>query len=401
MAELAAPNLEDSKDNWLVYADALQNTGDPIGELIVLNQAIADGADSFDRDAHLDRHADAIYASLAPFRARVEIEWRWSVPLSLSLKIGPKDDPVALLEALLASPLAQTMKALRLVAQTPSSADKVELGPALARLADGLPASCAALELIDERAKVSRMLVSADDSPGRNLVDFGSLNAVWSIPHLRRLHMWVADTEQIDLGKVDAPELRDFAFLGLRWIDPHGSDASQMSEALAAANWPKLERLALRIPETFTFSWPEQYGAYVRVDRYDKDSEYADNYYEDEGSHENVNWSAELGGVLMSLQQTNIRHLSLTAFSSSANLLQALAEHGLASSLRTLDLSQSDLGDEDVAWMVEHAGVFASLDSLDLSDTLIDDADPLSVLAPEILYSSGGGAIYRFTVGME
>ncbi len=67
----------------------------------------------------------------------------------------------------------------------------------------------------------------------------------------------------------------------------------------------------------------------------------------------------------------------------------------------SLDLSASDLGDTNVPWMVEHRTLFDGLELLDLSNTLIYDRSPLSVLELELVHSSGGGAIYRFSVGME
>lgn len=398
MAQVARPTLEDPKDNWLVYADALQSAGDPRGELIVLNQTVDDGGSASDRDAHLARHAEAIYGSLAPHRDKLEIAWKWCVPLTLSLKLGPKDKPAELVEALLGSPLAADMQTLRLVAQTPAE-ETIELGSGLALLAAKLPSSCTGLELIDERAQQSRILVSADYSPSENLVNFGSLDLVWRIAHLCRLHLHVADMEQVDLGTIAAPALEEFTFLGLRWSQPYGG-TSRMGEALAAATWPKLRRLALRIPETFTYSWPDQSGAYVRVDRYDEESDY-DEYDDDDGWSEDVDWSTELGGLLTRLADTPIEHLSLTSFASSRNLLQALADHGLPATLRSLDLSGSDLNNDDVEWMVEHATLFDRLTLIDLSDTLIEDPSPLSVLKPEVVHSSGGGAIYRFSVGME
>ena len=123
-------------------------------------------------------------------------------------------------------------------------------------------------------------------------------------------------------------------------------DAAELTQTLAAAKWPKLQRLALRIPETYTYSWPDQDGAYVSVDRYDEEGD--DEYMDDEGWHEDMNWSAELGGLLDALSQTKLEQLSLTSFASASNLLVALAEHGLPASLQILDLSASDLGDEAV-----------------------------------------------------
>ncbi|MCA9701131.1 MAG: hypothetical protein KC431_26650 [Myxococcales bacterium] len=400
MTAVPRPSLDDPKDSWLVYADSLQSAGDPRGELIALNQAVEDGAPSADRDAFLGKHAEAIYGTLTPYRAQVEIDWKWCVPKTLSLLIGPKDKPAAMVEALLASPLATEMQTLRLVARTPSDSDKIDLAPATALLGKGLPPNCTDLELVDDRAQRSRILVSADYSPDTNLVEFGNLDALWAIPHLRKLHMVVADTEQINLGTIDAPALEDFSLLGLRWGQPYGRP-TDMATTMAEAKWPKLRRLALRIPETFTYSWPEQYGAYVAVDRYEEENEYYDDYADDDGWREDLDWSAELGNLLNALKDTPIEELSLTSFASAGTLLEALRNHGLPASLRRLDLGTSELSDANVPWMVENAALFDKLEELDLSDTLISDPEPLSVLAPKIVHSEGSGAIYRFSVGME
>lgn len=396
MSNLATPSLDEPNENWLVYADALQSRGDLRGELIVLNAAVAEGAGSSDRDAWLERNAATIFGSLAGHRDKLEIEWRWCVPVRLTLRVGPKDDAAALMRAVLDSPLAAAMQTLRVVGQTPNE-ERVDLEPALALLAKRLAPSCTALELIDERAGQSRILVSADYDPDTNLVDFGSLDAVWAIPGLQRLHMVVADTAQVALGRIEAPALRDFSLLGLRWAMAYGAPTS-MSEVFGAANWPRLERLALRIPETFTYSWPDQDGAYVRLDRYDEEN---DEDYDDEGWNDGVDWTQELGGLLRNLQSTPIKHLSLTSFASGNTLFAAFEAHGLPETLETLDLSQSDLDDESVQWIASHPNLFAGLKVLDLSNTLIEDPSPLAQLGPQILHSAGGGAIYRFSVGME
>ncbi|NVB36324.1 hypothetical protein G6O69_00675 [Pseudenhygromyxa sp. WMMC2535] len=398
MTAAVQPSLEDPKDSWLVYADALQAAGDPRGELIALSQAIEDGASPGDRDALFERHAEAIFGSLAAHRAKLEIDWKWCVPRTLSVLIDPDDDVAAVIAALLASPLATQMQTLRLVARTPND-EKVELGPAVAALAEGLPENCTDLELVDERASKSRIIVSADYSPDENLVDFGELEALWRIPQLRKLHLVVADMTQVPLGEIDAPALEDFSFLGLRWGEGY-SIPSETAEPLIEASWPKLRRLALRLPETLTYAWPEQDGAYVESERYDDYSNYYEQYEDDEGWHEDYDWAGELRGLLAALKQTEIESLSLTSFASASNLLEAL-EAGLPPTLVHLDLSGSDLGDDHVAWMVEHAEIFERLQTLDLRDTLIHNPSPLAALEPEVLHSDGGGAAYRFAVGME
>lgn len=398
MTQMKQPKPDDPAEDWSVYADALQVAGDPRGGLIALNQAVAAGEGASRRDRYLTEHAEAIFGPVATHRRRLEIDWRYCLAQTVSIHVEQGDDLKAWLRALLRSPLAPSVRCLRLVARTPSTGARVNLGPGIALLAKQLPESCAELHLVDERAKNARMLVSSDYGPGPNLVELGSLDAVWAIEHLQRLVLHVADMEQIDLGTVDAPSLESFAFLGLRWASAYGRQ-SEMAQGLAEASWPRLRELALRLPETFTYSWPDQHGAYVPEDRYEEYNEYYDG--DDDGYCSGVNWSVELGGLLQSLKGTPLERLSLTSFASSLSLLRALREHGLPETLRHLDLSGSDLDRGGAEWIVENEDLFRQLDTLDLRETLINDARPLSALEPEVLHSSGGGAMYRFSVGME
>lgn len=399
MTRIDAPKLDDARETWMVYADALQEAGDPRGELIVLNEAVAGGASVADRDALLERHADAIFGSLAPVRDKVSVQWKYCIPVKLTLGVGPGDDAADLVGKVLESALGAAMRSLRLVGTTPTVSDEVDLSGGIALLSSGLPRSCVGLELIDERAEKARILVSSDYDPGENLVSFGSLDEVWTIRHLESLRLQVADPGQIALGTIDGPELRDFALLGLRWANPYDAQ-SDMARALAAAAWPKLERLALRLPETLTYSWPSQQGAYVPDERYDEEPPY-EHYLDDEGWREEMNWSGELGGLLESLKKTPLVRLSLTSFASPTTLLEALQEHGLPSTLRELDLSESDLANEHVAWLAEHEALLSGLEKLDLSGTLIESVDALANLGPEIIHTPGEGAVHRFSVGME
>ncbi len=101
------------------------------------------------------------------------------------------------------------------------------------------------------------------------------------------------------------------------------------------------------------------------------------------------------------MKSTPIKQLSLTSFASCNQLLAAIEAHGLPDTLETLELGQSDLNDEHAAWIAAHPDLFGGLKVLDLSNTLIEDPSPLVHLGPKIVHSSGGGAIYRFSVGME
>jgi hypothetical protein len=288
------------------------------------------------------------------------------------------------------------MRALRLVGLTPGERP-VDLTDAVAPLAERLPACCTALELVDERALHAKILVSSDYTPGGNLVWFGSLDAVWAIRHLRSLRLDVADVAQLDLGTVDAPALESFALFGLRW--PIGPYAGGMqADTLAAARWPRLAHLALRLPEPIECDWPAQDGAYVPHESYRWENPRYDSRPVFDSAED---WEAELGELLEALRRVPLERLSLTAFASSRALLEALEAHGLPGSLLHLDLSGSNLDDDDAAWMVEHGTLFARLRTLDLRDTLIQDPGPLANLGPEVLHRPGSGSVYQFSVGRE
>ena len=44
------PSIDGTREEWLVYGDALQQDGDPRGELIVLNDKVVSGQDATGRD---------------------------------------------------------------------------------------------------------------------------------------------------------------------------------------------------------------------------------------------------------------------------------------------------------------------------------------------------------------
>ena len=76
MVDHTPPKLDDPAEVWLIHTEVLLSRGDPRGELIIIEHMLEPGAKAAARQAVLERHADAIYGSLAPFRARVEIACR-------------------------------------------------------------------------------------------------------------------------------------------------------------------------------------------------------------------------------------------------------------------------------------------------------------------------------------
>jgi uncharacterized protein (TIGR02996 family) len=396
------PPLDAPDDQWLVYADALQEAGDPRGELIALNQKVTGGADPKDRDAFVQQHAAELLGPAAEYFGAYQLDWRRCVLEMAAVRVGPQDDAAAMTRALLASPAAEGLWKLSLVGVPSGSHDAIDLSGAVAEVVKAMPESCRYVALVDDKANKSQSLISRDYDPGENLVQFGPLTELVALSGLERLHIVTADPHQLDFEGLDAPGLRSFTLHGLRFAESYDAP-SQIATQLASIKWPKLEDFEARLAETWTCSVPDETGAYVAVyAEMDEDESYYDEY-DDDGWNEGVNYTEELAGLMESLKQTPLKRLALTSFDSSGQLLEALRSHGLPETLEELDLSESSLGAEAVQFFLDNKELFGKLKRLVLEDTLIgdDDAKKLADLGPEIEHSEGSGACYRFLVGME
>ena len=105
-----APDVIDDLDARLVYADELQQRGEPLGELIAVQHALAHHRSAMlptqqrrlERRVHalLDEHHDALFGTLAPFvrrpsrstphRPAVEITWRSGFADEIRIQRVPK-----------------------------------------------------------------------------------------------------------------------------------------------------------------------------------------------------------------------------------------------------------------------------------------------------------------------
>jgi len=396
------PAVDAPRDAWLVYADALQEAGDPRGMLIVLQDQVASGADPGERDAWIETHRAALDAFVAELRGplpadRVWVDgWTWAAPSDVSLRVDPSDG-VDLVRQLRQTPLAGSIQRLRLVARR-GGGPVFDLQPVLRAVRQDPPAPLEALDLVDERAESSRVLVSSDYDPHGNLVAFGPIARAIG-PELKGFRIVTADANQVDFSGIEAPALERFELECLRWGHAGWNPGAGLGSTFAEARWPRLRHLALRIPETFTYSWPSTEGAYHPGSRYEEDNEYYD--VDTDGWAEDLPWGTELGPLLEALRRTSLERLSLTSFASGRMLLSALAEHGLPDSLRVLDLSDSDLADEHLDVIAGHPEVFGRLQVIDLRGTFVGDASRLDELSARVLVAPGAGHRYQFSVGME
>lgn len=380
---MSTPTPDAPAAEWLVYADALQQRGDPLGELIALGHA----GDTGRRDAHLRAHAATILGPLAPFLERgLRLDWRWGLLARAELKGDSAELLLAMTEALLASPLAAHLEAVRLIGVTregPWDAPQLTLAPVVARLARTKVAS---LALIDARAADSHKLIARDFEPGPNLVDFGPLAPLWAMGGLRALELVVADVRQLEPGAISAPTLESLTVRGLRFARAQRGGAAEpnaFATALGNAALPALTHCELRLCEEWLAGYLDDEGAYLpmNVEPYEEP---------DEGSNEGSDWEGELGAALGTLARSRVTRLALTSFDSTGALLGALATHGLPPALEELDLSDSSLGDDDVAWFEAHAALIGPVKRLVAKATRLTAAGAarLEALGPRVEFST-------------
>ena len=81
MRDIPQPAFDAPASDWQVFGDALQDAGDPRGEL-ALDQGRGDASA---RDAHVREHWGVLVGDVSP--DDVELEWRYSVLRGVTLKI--------------------------------------------------------------------------------------------------------------------------------------------------------------------------------------------------------------------------------------------------------------------------------------------------------------------------
>ncbi|MBA2543835.1 MAG: hypothetical protein H0V17_29595, partial [Deltaproteobacteria bacterium] len=320
MTRLPRPTFEAPAAEWLVYGDALQEANDPRGKLVGLSIGVEEGrVDANVRAAYVHEHCTALLGFPNTSLGAYELTWRFSELAAAAVRIRPDDQGATLVRTLLDSPAAELLHDVTLIG-VPDESRTVNLTDAMAEV--GKAQRITSLGLVDERARNARMLVSRDFEPGENLVTLGPLKPFWA--RLQHVQFDIADSEEVDLENIDAPELRSFALRNLRFCD--WEDANTMTQRLGGASWPKLESFELRLVETLVANVPIEIEPYVAI--YSApDHEGRDDG--DEGDGELIPWGEQLLPVLATLKGCPLRRLALTSFGSSAQVLEALEASGL------------------------------------------------------------------------
>ncbi len=300
---------------YLVYADWLQQHGDPLGEQIVGHAR--GGA------AYLTEHETDMLGPLADYKEMLQpIAWRNGFVRSARVAANAYRDDITvedLLAMLLDEPVARFI-------------DDLTLG--IVKIEDSNSYTGCMKVLGARTLRTLRSLYIGDfasEETELNWSHLGDASVFYAaVPNLRTLTL---RSGTMTLGAIDLPELRAFTTLT-------GGLQRDAIESIAGARWPKLERLALQIGSS----------------RYESDITVSD-----------------LEPILdgKGLPPT-LRHLGLANFELTEELIPPLAASAILRRITELDLSLGTLGRDGADALIAAKDAFAHLAVLDLSQSWLD-----------------------------
>ncbi|QSQ27473.1 WGR domain-containing protein [Pyxidicoccus parkwayensis] len=332
--ELEAAILRDPEaaEGYLVYGDWLQSQGDARGELIALQhaQSQAKGAEATALKkkvaALLKKHQGLLLGTqLASMHGGKTLSVDWHLGFIRGARVavaGYDEDPEfqvdETLKLLLAHPSARFLQELTI--GLADNEGENEYGAIIRIIAKSAPGTLRKLFIGD--------FVFPDDTE-ISWTHVGNVVPLYkAFPGLRSLHLRGGEPT---FGKIDLPELREFI------METGGLDRGSV-KAIAAANWPKLQKLEV-------WFGSENYGA-----------------------------SGELKHIQPILDATGLpelKHLGLCNAEFTNELAAALPKSKVLPQLETLDLSRGTLTDEGAAVLLANAAAFKHLKRLDLSLNLL------------------------------
>jgi len=339
--DLEAAILKDIDDPkaWLVYADWLQGEGDPRGELIVvqygLEQKKGKNAKLLAREEEILKESGA--ALLGPLRKHMQtldhrkvdaFTWRRGFLSSVRVSYnsyardgqGPVDVPKHL-ATILAHPSAALV-------------DQITLGEYNTGVWDKKRGSSQVYEpLVDVIAKakpraLSKLVIGEYEFPDDteiSWVHIGNLGKIWAA--CPRLEQLTVQGGKIELGKIDAPALREARFIT-------GGLPRKAVQSIAAAKWPKLERLEVWLGDS-------SYGAGATI--------------------------ADLAPIFEGKNLPALVHLGLRNSEIADEIAEALAKSKILRQLESLDLSMGTMTDAGALALAKGLKSAKRLTSIDIS----------------------------------
>ncbi len=371
--EAAIADDPDAEDPYLVYADWLQQQGDPRGELITVQHALAKkgGKDkklATQAEAILAEHAATLLGPLADKQQTMDRDktpcFGWELGFIKRARLAfdfYADQPRGIVDLgdvlrdLLAHPSGQFLRELTIgLKRHDPDAEYQSVLDALAKAKT--PPPLVKLHVGD---------FEYPDSIEMSWTSLGNFAKVWKVvPGLTHLEV---QGGSFKLGEIVLPELRTAAFRT-------GGLSAESMKSIGNATWPKLEKLVLWFGE-------EEYG------------------FPSRGGVKNIQPLLDGEGV------PKLTELGLCNATFANELCAALPKSKIAKQLRRLDLSLGTMTDEGAAALAAGKSAFGKLESLNVNDNYPTDAAKkvLKGVATKVEFGEqrepddwGDGELHRF-----
>ena len=309
----------DDEAAWLQYGEELVSRGDPQGELVAVQAALAHQPESDALRAReqrlFDTHKREWIGGIPEDGQGCTLTWRYGFVNSIAVRHDWLDvghTAAELVRRLLESPAGRFLREIVTDGQRTFHYEAL-----VGMLATAQPRSLQGLELLHE-----------EHSLQRRYHDLGDLGRLWTAaPGLRRL---VLRGAKLRLGDIRAPELRQFHVC---------SRVVEYIDALASARWPLLDNLQFDL------------------------------------SLDTGEAMALLDPILAGRGLAALRHLGLKYCSFGDALCRALTTAPLASQLQTLDLSATKLTPAGARALHENREAFPRLRRLVVSQHRLGASD--------------------------
>ena len=336
-AKLAAAVDEGSDGAEAIYADYLQDAGDPRGELAQIQLRLAKDPKNKElkksEKALLKQHGDAWLGKLASVSDMVELEWNagFIAKARLTSSYDRDEDFGSDEEGKTPLPKIKLANVLAWLLDSPSGRFLRELVVGVVEF-DGNNYNTIIKELAKHYLPSLRSLYLGDfhgEETELNWSDIGQLEPAYAaMPNLESLKL---RSGSMKLGAIVLPNLKKVE------IVTGGLDAKSM-KAVTTAVWPSLEMLSLQIG-------PETDGTAVKT--------------------------KDITPLFDGENLPRLKHLGIDNYNHTGELIEPIATSKILPQLTRLDLRMGTLGDEHVAQLFRLQKAFAHLDKLDLDDNYL------------------------------
>jgi uncharacterized protein (TIGR02996 family) len=263
--EAAIRKNPEDRQLYAVYADWLEEQGDPLGRLIRLHLEVEQRPKQTQPravfGAYLRKHRNALLGDIAPYLDRVAISWRAGFIYSARIYSQQPDhnmDGARLLAELLALPIARFLEHLTLGAIRYGGAELYEAQLEVLCQKERPTLRCLRVGDWPERETIVRKAVISNVAPLPTVaprlrelrLEAGYIQPVsLSFAELERLDLHVTGGDLLCLDalmKAELPRLQVLNLVAVAPFRPPWNDAKRF-ESLFAGSFPSLRKLGLRI----------------------------------------------------------------------------------------------------------------------------------------------------------